>query len=299
MTRYFCKSCGTHMVLLNDGKWWASTGVLDRVEGVVKVAGHIYVGDTKDGGLSEWLLKLDQDQPLKRWEQSAGKSKALPENHWPASKMAASKNEQKQLEVRCHCGGVHFHIIPAVKKSLNEISPSASDGEKLTWLLRAVLGKYACGVCVCSSCRLASGFDINAWCYVPKIDLFATDGGKLDISNAGTLTKYHSSESKDRYFCGTCGATVFYEAHGRPDIIEPSIGLLRTESGARADDWLEYRYWEVSHADDAANKALIAYLLRGMKEFAKKTGKDNPAQMIADLKRRAHMAQAKMGEAAS
>ena len=85
----------------------------------------------------------------------------------------------------------------------------------------------------------------------------------------GTLKQYNSSEGIWRAFCGVCGAVVFYHNDKRPDLIDVSVGLMEAESGARAEEWLEWSRDEVSYAEYAQNKSLIESLNTGLKAWGR------------------------------
>ncbi len=61
-TRYFCSTCGAHVLASASGAWQLATGIWDRTEGIVKWTGCKWVEDTRDGGISVWLKSiLDPD----------------------------------------------------------------------------------------------------------------------------------------------------------------------------------------------------------------------------------------------
>ncbi|KAL9101994.1 MAG: hypothetical protein Q9187_009177, partial [Circinaria calcarea] len=55
----------------------------------------------------------------------------------------------------------------------------------------------------------------------------------------------------------------------RPDLIDVSIGLMEAESGARAEEWLEWARDKVSYAEFAQNKPLISSLNAGLKAWGR------------------------------
>jgi hypothetical protein len=67
----------------------------------------------------------------------------------------------------------------------------------------------------------------------------------------GTLRRFESSPGVDRQFCGACGASVYWHCDGRPDLVDVCVGLLNSECGARAEDWLEWETGRVSFSEDA------------------------------------------------
>lgn len=81
------------------------------------------------------------------------------------------------------------------------------------------------------------------------------------------MRRFESSPGVYREFCGTCGATVFWHCDERPGVVDVSVGLLRSVSGARADDWLEWATGRVSFAEDALDKGLIGLLEKGLQSL--------------------------------
>ena len=89
----------------------------------------------------------------------------------------------------------------------------------------------------------------------------------------GTLKQYESSKGVYRYFCGTCGATVFWRSDRRSEeLIDVAVGLFDASSGVRAEEVLEWATERVSYHEDAQNKALIAMLSEGIERAGKKSG---------------------------
>ncbi|GAB1312391.1 hypothetical protein MFIFM68171_02601 [Madurella fahalii] len=99
---------------------------------------------------------------------------------------------------------------------------------------------------------------------------------RLDFASSPTqslLSSYSSSPGVTREFCGGCGATCFWRSTERPELVDLSAGLIgapcrataraaaragagagggtRTETGARADDWLHWHTGRTSFAEEA------------------------------------------------
>jgi hypothetical protein len=136
------------------------------------------------------------------------------------------------------------------------------------WWLRGKGGtKYLAGTCACRSCRLASGFEIQTWAFVPRSNIFMYSRPRagvetsdrdalpepLDFENVppDVLRSYESSTGVAREFCPRCGATVFWHNKERSELIDVSVGLLDATEGARAETWLEWWTGRVSFAEDA------------------------------------------------
>ncbi|KAL8729949.1 MAG: hypothetical protein Q9166_004394 [cf. Caloplaca sp. 2 TL-2023] len=232
LIRYFCGQCGAtiYMHIPESGDYEIATGVLDQAEGILTFKQHIFVEGTKDGGLSSWL-----EGPA--WNGWAEKS----EKYEPPRRSAVQNRPPKDGDP-------------------NEDHPFS------TWWLRANGTKYFAGTCACNSCRLSTGFDIQAWAFVPKSNIRQMDGKELDFS-MGTLKRYSHTKWGNREFCGTCGATVFWHSDERPGIIDISAGLLDAEEGARAEEWLEWGTDRVSFEECANNKGLVGGVSRGLRKW--------------------------------
>ena len=247
------------------------TGVLGGAEGVVGgVQSHIFVGNTGDGGLRDWIPDMDA------WEGFTNQSEKL-EHGWKGDGVKASAESAKELQAYCHCKGVRFKITRPDESSARLVAPRGDivgppttnkgvSGDDTAWWLRENGTKYLGGTCACDECRLASGFDIQAWAFVPKANIKQLDGKPLDF-NIGTLKRYDSSEGVYREFCSKCGATVFWHSDSRPDLIDVSVGLLDAEEGARAESWLGWKTERVSFEEEAQHKDLIARLSAGLKRW--------------------------------
>ncbi|KAI9808059.1 MAG: hypothetical protein M1827_007524 [Pycnora praestabilis] len=294
LTRYFCTHCGTHMFAYHkpSDTWKAATGILDKSEGIVRVESNMWIGDTKDGGLADFLPSIG-GRILKRWKGQAEQSEQFP----PPTKIKGPPNmpQHGKVNARCHCGGVTLYIMPLSEASskphaaypellVEPDSPLSHNPEDEKWWLRHHLdtGRYLAGICACNDCRVATGFDIQNWTYVPEVNIFQQDGRPVDYT-AGTLKQYSSAPRVYRNFCGKCGATVFWRSDDRPELIDVSTGLLEAESGARAEEILEWYTGAVSYEELALNKELIGGLFGGRrtnsyvkwrKEESEKQGKN-------------------------
>lgn len=71
----------------------------------------------------------------------------------------------------------------------------------------------------------------------------------------GTLKTYRSSTEASRYFCGTCGATVFWIGDARPTLIDVSVGLFDANEGARAESILDFPTERISFKEDGIKRA--------------------------------------------
>lgn len=275
-TRYFCRVCGCHVLrsLEIDGatEWEAATGVLtgpsdtntgDEDQTTIRYTSHVAVSSTEDGGSSVWLTELGnhpiQVQPSEQHysEGNYHRPSVAPPDTLPAS---------------CDCATVSFHItrpdaasslphspFPDLTHAYSATDPSiaANPSDKKWWLRPG--GKYLAGTCACRTCRLVSGFEIQAWAFVPVSNIYFhipssndTASVQLDFESlpSGILKSYRSSPDVAREFCGKCGATVFWRGVWRSELVDVSVGLLRGE-GARVEGWLEWWTERVSFSEEA------------------------------------------------
>ena len=272
VTRSFCSHCGANVLFqdFNDPRPDIPTGIFDETHDIIELRGHIFVPDSKDGGLSAWV----PDVPA--FERYANRSKRVHFSDNRGSTSAVTGNTE--LEAYCHCKGVQFKISrpTGASKELSSpwpdlqkpyISGPPENKDDVKWWLCANDSKYLAGTCVCNSCRLASGFDIQTWAFIPKANILQSNGDSLSF-DIGTLKQYKSSEGTFREFCGKCGATVFWHCDQRPHLIDVSVGLLHAGEGARSETWLEWWTDRVSFEEEAQNRELISKLSAGLKRWA-------------------------------
>lgn len=277
VTRTFCNHCGANIYFRDSTTPMPdiATGILDKANGIVELRNHIFVPDTRDGGLTAWIPNIPAwkghtAQPHRPGEQMT----ISPQKQTKASKERSSE----VLQAHCHCRGVQFKITSPNEgsKSLsaarsNLFSSDVTNGtldnkDDVKWWLCANDTKYLAGMCACQSCRLASGFDIQMWTFVPKSNILQLNGEPLDFK-MGSLKQYNSSKGTYREFCSTCGATVFWHDETRSNLIDVSVGLLDAVEGARAESWLEWRTVRVSFEEEAQSKALIDSLGAGLRRW--------------------------------
>ena len=269
VTRSFCSHCGANVLFQDDKapRPDISTGIFDKTNGFLELRCHIFLPDTKDGGLSAWI----SDVPAFEGLPNRSKRVQCSDYKGPASALIGGT----ELEAYCHCKGVQFKISRPTRASKELSSPwpdlqkpyisgPPDNKDDVKWWLRANDTKYLAGICVCSSCRLASGFDIQTWAFIPKANIFQSNGDPLNFA-IGTLKRYKSSEGTFREFCSRCGATVFWHCDQRPHLIDVSVGLLDAMEGARAETWLEWWTDRVSFEEDAHNRELVSRLSAGLK----------------------------------
>ncbi|KAL8790760.1 MAG: hypothetical protein Q9213_000384 [Squamulea squamosa] len=278
--RYFCDHCGASIYIdvLESGNYEICTGVLDEAEGLLTFKQHIFVENTKDGGLSSWIEGAAWNgwpEKSERFQQPARK---------PQPQAVGDSSET--LKCYCHCRGVEFYVTRPDKESAKVSAPlpdlltpyhlhshppqDQDQNEKDKWWLRANGTKYLAGLCACNSCRLATGYDLQAWAFVPKTNIRKLDGTEIDFA-MGTLKTYSHSPGAYREFCGRCGATFFWRhEERRGGVIDVSVGLLDAKEGAKAEEWLEWRTERVSFEECAQNKSLVAKVTEGLRRWGQK-----------------------------
>ncbi len=300
VSRYFCGTCGSHVLLLltKDSSWDLASGVVERLVGpqclpmqLEQYTRHEFVGDTVDGGLTVCLAAF-RGEKIPLFMQGPdeepvtfvpGQRRSPFVSHSDVTEASAGQTEistgtaspsSTKLLASCHCGGVQFNITRPTEGS-SELSapwpdlivPSSSghsnNPDDAKWWLRAGGSKFLAGTCACRSCRLESGVPIQTWTFVPKINIEQLSGSALDFK-MGTLEQYISSPGCYREFCRTCGATIFWHCEERPELIDVSVGILRSLEGSRAEDWLEWWTDRVSFKEEAFDSKLASDLEIGL-----------------------------------
>lgn len=276
VSRFFCSTCGTHVFAQAkpSGRYLVASGVLAEEDTIpVESVEHWKVDETGDGGLSTILRGRPSTTTSCRVE-------ALSEQlhnagaYAPRASMDTSLYRQNELQVRCHCGGISFYITPPDASSLKAHSQwpdllvpyhSTPPGnpEDENWWLQDNNTRYLAGICVCNSCRLGSGFPIQAWAFIPRSNIFHADRSPLTFKHKN-LKQYVSSPGVYREFCDRCGANVFWHNDGRPTLIDVSVGLLR-EKSAKVEEWLKWASERISFSEMAVQKDLVHLLEEGLR----------------------------------
>lgn len=232
---------------------------LDNIPGVevARIADHIYVGDTADGGASSYMLRpngVGDDTPLPRWggwrQDDAGLDVS-----WPTGEAVArnSSSQKELIPFYCHCKGVNF----VLRRPTTAFKDTPED--KLPIFVAPKTRKLRVSFDACDSCRLVSGAHVMTWTFAFLEHIEIPGTGKAVAANTadlkaqtelvmngeanealGTLAFYASSPDVQRYHCSRCSATVFYAVDDRPDMVDISVGLFDAEEGARAESFLSW-----------------------------------------------------------
>lgn len=264
-TTYFCSTCGCHLFRqssAHESRWAVTTGtIISSPPFSLPATLPINTTTTHDNPtpnpLSATLSRLLA--PL------------LPPTPGPLPPL---------LHATCHCTRISFTITPPSPSSLLPSSPFAdlllpycrhlpsetSNTSSVKWWLRDPSSpfsrnpfanpptshleklRYLSGTCTCRSCRLASGFEVQAWAFVPRYNIHFEPNTTVSFPHE-LLRSYASSPAAGatREFCPTCGATVFWHDAHRPDLIDVSVGLLRSSSqgggSSPSSGAYPYLYW--------------------------------------------------------
>ena len=242
LTRYFCPTCGAHMGNFESGKWEFATGVLDQTAGILERV-QLWVEDTRDGGAAVWITP--GAWPFAVYVRGRGSGEvtdAMIEGMVVKSQIGSSSEEK--LQGHCHCGDVKFTLARSDRAN----------------------GKYEAGLDGCTSCRTSTGFEITSWVFgVPRGKITGSDGGSSFDGILASTTHYKTSAAIDRYSCSRCGAIVFCGHQGR-DPVDIGVGLLDAKSGARAEEWLDWKGDDecLEYGEDALDQGLVVAFQRGM-----------------------------------
>jgi hypothetical protein len=287
LTRYFCPSCGSHMLIhvYEGDKWDVCSGVVyqisDGSSSLEVYTSHEFVDDTIDGGLAICMLRNGEGKDLKFYAQ-ADNVEDVPASRYASTKKRSPVNNDPlgsndhgtRLRASCHCGGVEYYITRPTSASTAFSCPwpdlivasqfaHSDNPDNVKWWIQGH-NKYLAGTCTCRSCRLASGVPVQTWAFIPQVNVDLKDG-KPWQPHFGTLGHYNSSTDVTRDFCKTCGATVFWRSEARPELIDVSVGLLRAAEGARAESWLHWWTKRVSFCEEALDQEVVRTLAPGLK----------------------------------
>jgi hypothetical protein len=268
----FCDRCSCHLLLHSNSsdEYGVASGVLQHDGDIIKIVEHQGVGETLDGGAVTFIEPPAQPQSWTLREATGRNQMLRRDAERPSRKPQPLETAGEKLLAECHCGGVQFFVTPPNPQSEKLSSPwpdvlvpyhsgNSVNHEDSKWWLRADKTKYLASLCACKSCRMSSGFPIQAWAFIPKTNLRG-EGGESFHMDSGCLKRFESSLGVYRESCKTCGATVFWHSDERPDLIDVSVGLLRAPDGARAETILEWDRRRVSFIEDALDQQLAAAL---------------------------------------
>ncbi|KAF8875406.1 Mss4-like protein, partial [Gymnopilus junonius] len=285
---YFCPNCSARMFLRKGNgrgvEWLLAGGLLESTEGIIEWKGHVNLADTMDGGLADHIRTV-KGKTLNRYAHDEH-SEELPVA-W-RSKELKSREEamtDDKLHAHCHCGAIRVYITrpnrmsatmqapypPLLHPLHSRLSRLHNPKDEKWWLCPSMRmteagdlvkmdshdadfttpsrsSKYLAGHCVCLQCRLASGFDVQTYAFIPRANIFEEGSNDhhpieflVEEYRPQGLQQYCPSPGIYREFCATCGATAFYWQIGHPDVVNVSTGLLdEQDDGVRAEEWLSW-----------------------------------------------------------
>jgi hypothetical protein len=204
---------------------------------------HIFVGDTKDGGVAE-LLECIGGNRLTLWRERQTDGERFGElreralSHQEVD--GGGRGGHERLRVACHCGGVVFSID------------------------RRDMAKWPGRHCACNSCRLTSSSFVTSWISF-NVSAITVNDHSMDPGDGKLLglgTEYQSSKGRTRTFCSVCGSSVTYMRKDEPGILQVAAGLVESR-GAMALDWVDWDT-EVDGKGDAQMMAVVQALQDGL-----------------------------------
>ena len=306
ISRWFCGTCGAHVFLQFESaqhkRLLVAAGLVARdLAPRTNHIDHRCVSSARDGGIFRFLRASSARESLpvcytgNQESTSYGQDRKF-DGHAsdPEPISTADRELETELDSRlfasCHCAGVRYYITRPDDSSRSPSSPwpdllipyhleSHSNPANVKWWLceekpnggRTTNDRrhqhYLAGLCACNSCRLASGFPIQAWAFVPRTNILKVDGSPLSY-DIPTMRRYESSPGVYREFCRVCGATVFWHCAERPGVVDVSVGLLQAKTGVRAKGWLQWATSRVSFSEEAPDQGLVRALQEGLKAFS-------------------------------
>jgi len=249
---------------VTDGPLIVYGGAIEDLNAdVIKYERHIFIGDTKDGGVGDWIADVDGVQCTRYKYGGDSEKLAL---GWRAEKSANARG--KALEMiggSCHCRGVEFYLTRPDEQSSDPSLTTQPDGGAW-WLAGTNNDKYTASCCACDSCRQSAGTDFVSWAYVPRHNIRTSNGSDFDLAAFKTLKTYNTSEKSTWCFCSRCGANCFLILETqRPNVVDVATGLLWSGEGAKAEDWLVWKpeRFQFNRLEDGGGRPLVEALRKG------------------------------------
>ncbi len=271
IARYFCPKCGAYVGNIEPNEWEFATGMLNSTEGLLDRV-QMWIEDTKDGGASIWLKKSHGTNPT-RHLRDRGSSEAtdtiINDLSHNSKQQISCTPRTPFLKGSCHCGAVSFLLQPPTPPSSSETTSTPH--------------RYPAFLDACTSCRLTSGFEITSWMRAPQSHVFkhqsdhssSTSSNRNENENTNypltpenpSLHHYSSSPGVHRYSCKTCPASVFYvKDSNKGESVDIAMGLLRAESGARAEEWVDWKKGP-EFGEEGTDAVFVAALKEGMRHL--------------------------------
>ncbi|KAH7099040.1 Mss4-like protein [Auriculariales sp. MPI-PUGE-AT-0066] len=245
--RGFCSRCGTTMTFESSVHGLAIAAAtlnvpqeaIGAIRNVVTPTRHVYVGSTKDGGISVIF-----NDGLPRFPRTSDGSTRPTTPTLKASSEQHGDGSNEVINGSCCCGGVKFSVA-----RFSATDENTANARK--WMKKD--NRFTAAHCFCDDCRLAAGTPFFTWAFIPP--------DVITITEPHTLVAIESPKRKGvrRQFCGTCGCTMFYDLQRRGG----GVGV-RNVSAAVLDQeqlfkWLTFQpTWP--KGTDPADETLEEYL---------------------------------------
>lgn len=237
VTKWFCKSCGAHILDRVDGhefpKWYVAISLVDAEEEVWKYTGHHFVEGTGDGGLAVMMREIGGVRMGLWKERRLGELESGEWGDWspPETKFDADeRGEGNMLRAKCHCGAVAFCI-------------TMPDGEtRLQPLVTTDPAKWSGRHCACNSCRLTTPSFISSWINLPTSALRTMDKAPIGPEGLACLgNMYASAKGVSRTFCNVCGASISYQRDEEPGVVKVAAGTLEVKESRAVNltEWIQ------------------------------------------------------------
>ncbi|KAH7109291.1 hypothetical protein B0J11DRAFT_601794 [Dendryphion nanum] len=252
--RWFCRTCGAHMVdsCLEAGTgeesrtWCVATALVDRVgedeeqEWPWKFWGHIFVRGTRDGGLAGLVGRVGGRRMRVFGEREDGEEMIMgnleigeEEGAEGGNKAELGKEKEgDRLKLQCHCGGITLLIRRPGEGAFATFPPSSIPKDTRKW---PAFHDF------CTESRLTSSCAVMSWMTVEKSHISVLsldpDGGAREEPYRtvfGTATLYESRPNVQRTFCAACGASVACE--DREESMGLAVGLVRGVVGGTGEE---------------------------------------------------------------
>lgn len=245
--RYFCGTCGSHVMCVSGDTWKVFLGAIDQGLGNLNGSGepdgsrvHIFVADTKDGGLTHCFPPTDLY--MAGGYNSTRLDAAQVESMQKLAMVDLPSKGEDSLQASCHCGDVQFSISRPQEGITDHTFP-----------------RWSACLCSCRSCRLSFGQSITSFLgKMPFSSIRWSDSTVHDGSVRASVTRYQGSSYAQRDFCKRCGASVFYTSTYQTGRLDVALGLLRAIDGALARSWAKWDTSKIHFKEEAYDEELIA-----------------------------------------
>lgn len=235
---------------------------------------------TGDGGAAVWMSGIEK--------REAGQDLRLVPDGFGEEMMASTRGKLEELRIRgdwdgrvrfgCGCGKVVAYVMRGERGAEEQRNV---ESRKFRAVLVGDVDERRC-----------SGFEVGAWMEVQwrnvrcdgELGRFLEEVKMGQVGDSGVtiraqeskdasscrLKLYRSAPGTERYSCSGCGARVFVMERKRPGWLKIGAGLLKSEMGARAEDWLD---WSIDvpdeDAEDRGEEELVEDLKKGMDIWSK------------------------------